>query len=303
MIKPAEFIHPEDAAAIRQLENIPGFVALSRKALKLGYEKYKYGVNMASLIRLSPTQLPELYNRLPPICDVLGIAEPEFYLEMNVKPNAATSGIKRTYIRITSGAFEYMDDDVIDALLAHECGHLICQHNLYRVLVEYTKDFAEVLGLFSKPMLYALMYWYRKSELSSDRCASLVTSPETVARMISHFSGGPKSIIDDLNMQEWIAQANEYDKLHNQGLWSKNLQRALVMKRTHPFNSTRVAEILKWGETEQYKNLKSKMKSRSYMKICNSCNKQIIADWNYCKYCGSKQYKKDNYKKTLSYIK
>ena len=52
-----------------------------------------------------------------------------------------------------------------------------------------------------------------------------------------------------------------------------------------------------------YKNLKSKMKSRSYMKICNSCNKQIIADWNYCKYCGSKQYKKDNYKKTLSYIK
>ena len=43
MIKPAEFIHPEDAAALRQLENIPGFPTIAKKVLELGYEKLKYG--------------------------------------------------------------------------------------------------------------------------------------------------------------------------------------------------------------------------------------------------------------------
>lgn len=38
MIKPSEFIHPEDAAALRQLENIPGFPALAKKVMELGYE-------------------------------------------------------------------------------------------------------------------------------------------------------------------------------------------------------------------------------------------------------------------------
>ena len=87
MIKPAEFIHPEDAAALRQLESIPGFPTIAKKVLELGYEKLRYGINMASTIRLSPTQLPELYRHLPPICERLGIKEPEFYLEMKMHLN------------------------------------------------------------------------------------------------------------------------------------------------------------------------------------------------------------------------
>ena len=74
MIKPTEFIHPEDAAALRQLESIPGFPALVKKVMALGFEQLQYGLNMATAIRLSPTQLPKLYNHLPPICERLGIA-------------------------------------------------------------------------------------------------------------------------------------------------------------------------------------------------------------------------------------
>lgn len=74
MINPSEFIHPEDAAELRTLERIPEFPALVKKFLQIGLEQMKYGVNMASAIRLSPTQLPHLYNHLPPICRRLGIA-------------------------------------------------------------------------------------------------------------------------------------------------------------------------------------------------------------------------------------
>ena len=52
-MKPSEFIHPEDAAALRQLESIPGFPTLVKKFYALGVEKLMYGTNMASNIRLS----------------------------------------------------------------------------------------------------------------------------------------------------------------------------------------------------------------------------------------------------------
>lgn len=102
-MQPSDFIHPEDAAALRQLESIPGFPALVKKVLALGLEQLQYGINMATTIRLSSTQLPQLYRHLPPICERLGIAEPEFYLEMNPSPNACTFGDTKIYITITSG--------------------------------------------------------------------------------------------------------------------------------------------------------------------------------------------------------
>ena len=102
-MKPSDFIHPEDAAALRQMESIPGFAALVKKILAIGIENLQYGVNMASTIRLSERQLPKIYRHLPPICRRLGISEPEFYLQMDPNPNAWTMGDTRIYIVVTSG--------------------------------------------------------------------------------------------------------------------------------------------------------------------------------------------------------
>lgn len=123
-MKPSDFIHPEDAAALRQLENIPGFPTLVKKFYALGYEKLMYGSNMASYIRLSENQLPNLYQHLPPICKTLSIDEPEFYLEMNPMPNAYTFGDSKIFITITSGLVEMLSDNELDAVIAHECGHI-----------------------------------------------------------------------------------------------------------------------------------------------------------------------------------
>ena len=80
MIKPAEFMHPEDAAALDSFKTIPGFTQAMKLVMKYENEMQWYGENIASSIRLSPLQLPEIYKHLPPICARLGIEEPEFYL-------------------------------------------------------------------------------------------------------------------------------------------------------------------------------------------------------------------------------
>lgn len=291
MIKPAEFIHPEDAAALRQLESIPGFPALAKKVLELGYEKLKYGLNMASTIRLSEKQLPKLYNHLPPICEKLGIAEPEFYLEMNPIPNAYTSGDTRVFIVVTSGLVEMMDDEELDAVLAHECGHILCRHVVYNMVAQYIKlglDALGILGAIAKPVEFALLYWSRKAELSCDRCASIITSPDVVTRVMARLSGGPRSITQDLDVQEWAIQADKYDEIKNDGLWNKTLQLSVIIGQSHPFSAVRVREILKWGDSAQYRNLMESLQTQVSEKKCSCCGKTVCGDWLFCKYCGTK---------------
>lgn len=291
MITPSEFIHPHDAAALRQLENIPGFPALVKKIMQLGVEQLRYGVNMASNIRLSPTQLPKLYNHLPPICQKLGIAEPEFYLEMNPMPNAYTFGNSRIFITITSGLVDLLDDEELDAVIAHECGHILCRHVLYRSIATELFNGAGQLGLLgdlAKPIKWAIYHWWRMSELSCDRCGSIITSPEVVARSMARIAGGPKAITADLNMEEWAKQADKYEALRSDNLWDKSLQLSVVIGLDHPFNAVRVREILNWGKSPQYKNLTTNIKAQSSGKICPKCGMAVCDDWAYCKYCGAK---------------
>jgi hypothetical protein len=68
MISHLDFIHPEDETARRNMEAILGFAAAVKAFLKLGMEQFYHGTNMASKIRLTEKQLPELDRKLPPIC-------------------------------------------------------------------------------------------------------------------------------------------------------------------------------------------------------------------------------------------
>ena len=291
MITASDFIHPEDAAALRQLESIPGFPALVKKILSLGFEELQYGLNMATAIRLSPTQLPNLYNHLPPICKKLGIQEPELYLQMNPMPNAFTFGDTRIFITITSGLVEMMEGEELDAVIAHECGHIVCHHVLYHSIAQIIFSGAASLGILghlAMPIQLALLYWSRKSELSCDRCGSVITSPEVITRVMARLSGGPRSITQEINFEEWARQADKYDEIKNENLWNKSLQIYAIAKEDHPFASERVREILKWGQSPQYQNLMENIKWEAYSRKCPNCGLLVHDDWTYCKYCGTK---------------
>lgn len=291
-MRPADFIHPEDAAALQQMESIPGFATLIKKVLAIGLEKLQYGINMASTIRLSERQLPEIYRRLPPICERLGIPVPELYLKMDPNPNAWTYGDTRIYITLTSGLLETMDDEELDAVIAHECGHILCRHVLYHTIAQWISSGLAslgVLGSLAAPVEYALLYWYRKSELSADRAASIVTSPEKVAAFMARFSGGPSSITSRIDLHEWARQADEYDRIQNSGLWNKTLQLAVIAGQDHPFAAVRVREILKWGESDQYRRIKNiGLLNAPSGRRCPSCGSPVDDDWQFCRNCGKK---------------
>ena len=290
-MKPSDFIHPEDAAALRQMENIPGFAALVKKVLAIGIENLQYGVNMASSIRLSEKQLPKIYKHLPPICQRLGIPEPEFYLQMNPVPNAWTFGDTHIYITVTSSLVEMMSDEELDAIIAHECGHILCRHVLYHTVAQWISSGLAnlgIIGTLATPVQFALLYWYRKSELSADRAASIVTSPEIVASTMARLSGGPQSLTSQIDLQEWASQADEYDKIQNAGLWNKTLQLAVIAGLDHPFSAVRVREILKWGSSPQYEMIKNGGSTAVPSgRTCPRCGCIVDDDWRFCRNCGN----------------
>lgn len=89
-------------------------------------------------------------------------------------------------------------------------------------------------------------------------------------------------------MKEWAKQADKYEEIKNDGLWNKTLQLAVTIGMTHPFSAVRVREILKWGQSPQYRNLMENLRLESSGRKCPKCNRAVSADWAYCKHCGAK---------------
>ena len=291
MIRPIEYIHPEDEAARRNMEAIPGFAAAMKILLRYYDEQMVHGLSMASKIRLSQTQLPEIYQKLLPLCKILSINEPEFYLEMNPYPNAFAFGDTRTMITVTSGLLEYLTDDEVSSVIAHECGHIACRHMLYHSLAHTLMNKLNELGILGAaiyPVFWALQYWSRRSELSADRAAAIALGGvQKVVEVQIRLAGGPKAITKEVNIEEFVKQADYYDTLQNKN-WDKILQNIAIMNSSHPFASIRVRELLRWSETEQYQRIMEGLKRIDSGLVCPSCTQPMDSAWLFCKYCGTK---------------
>lgn len=278
------FIHPEDAAALKTLQAIPALSSVVKAFMNMGIEQLQTGINLATKVKLSPNQLPALYNILPPICEQLGIAEPDFFLEMNPEPNAYAFGDTQTAITITSGLIDLMTEDEVRAVVAHECGHIACHHMLYHTiaaLLTQASGALEVLSSLAAPIKYALFYWERKSELSCDRAAAYVTSPQVTASMLARLAGGSKLITSELNLVELTAQADLYDAMCKQGLWNKTLQTYAVLNQNHPFTNVRIREMLLWVNSDEYSQL-----VHEATRECPNCHMEVEAGWKFCQHCG-----------------
>lgn len=100
------FMHPSDKAALKALKAIPAFTPLTKSFMKVWNERMFRLTNLSSNIKLSEHQLSKYYNMLPPICEKLGIDVPDLYLELDVVPNAYTSGDTNPFIVMTSGLLD-----------------------------------------------------------------------------------------------------------------------------------------------------------------------------------------------------
>src|SRR5439155_15663710 len=133
-------------------------------------------------------------------------------------------------------------------VLGHEVGHVLSRH------VEYNTALAILLrlGLSNVPSLgalpiravfAALMEWYRATELSCDRAATLVNrDPLVTSRTLMVMAGGASS--RKLNLDAFLAQAAEYEEWDSG--WDRLSRFFVELRLTHDFPVRRVHELTKW---------------------------------------------------------
>ena len=186
---------------------------------------------------------------------------------------------------------EYLTDEEVSSVIAHECGHIACRHMLYHTLASTLLRNIERMGILGNavmPVYWALQYWSRRSELSADRAGAVALgSIEKVVEVQLRLAGGPREITQNVNVEEFVKQADYYDTLQN-NTWDKLLQNYAILGASHPFTAIRVREILKWGKTEQCQRILKNIKLEQDGLICPNCGKPLEKDWIYCKHCGFK---------------
>ena len=252
-----EFIHPSDKTAMEALRKIPGFNALTKKFMNIIGEKIFKIESTSSYIKLGPNQMPRIYNILVKVCERLKIKTPELYLKLDRDPNAYTYGDSDIFIVIHSGLIETMSEEQIETVLAHECGHILCHHTLYRtmgtlllngatfVVNNFIKDIVTSAVLVS--IQYAMAYWMRCSEFSADRVSAYYhNSPEPVVDVMLALSGATSNLNEEINRDEFLAQAKDYKVLVDSSAYNKAIEVLKFGMIDHPLNVYRAYEIVEF---------------------------------------------------------
>jgi Zn-dependent protease with chaperone function len=255
-LSPRAYEHPADRAALVALRRVPGFDTVVRKLLgSIGDRSLRYAF-LASSVRVSEEQFPEIHKSFLEACRVLDVSPvPELYVAQTPIVNAGAVGVDKPFIVINSGTVSLMSPEELQFILGHELGHVISGHVLYKTMLRLllrmtTLAFAIPLGgaaLYA--ITTALLEWDRKSELSADRAGLLaVQDPELALRVNMKLAGGGRA--EQMNIDAFIAQAEEYK---NSGSVVDGVVKLLnLIGRTHPFPVLRLAELKKWVESGDY---------------------------------------------------
>jgi Zn-dependent protease with chaperone function len=265
-----DYVHPEDSRALAALRAIPGIDSALKKLLAVTGESAIRVSFMASAVKVTPLQCPDLYAKLQIACTTLGVDMPELYVQQNPVVNAFTGGVEKPIIVLHSSLIERLTDEEVLAVVAHEVGHIHAEHVLYltaarllEALANVALGSAPVIGivkdLLSASMRGALLAWARRAELSCDRAALLVTQDaDVIGRTMMKLCGG--TFASKVDYELFLEQAREFQKNYDKKQLDRFWADIISSGMTHPFPVWRVSEILKWVEGGEYESLMKRAK-------------------------------------------
>ena len=253
--------HPADRTALVALRKLTGFDVLLRRLAGLFNDRSLRLMFLASSVRASNEQFPQLYQAMLDGCYVLDLpVVPELYISQNPLVNAMTLGADKPFIVITTGMVELMDPEEMRFIIGHELGHVLSGHAVYRTMLFHLINLARRVAFMAlvylglQGIVWGLEEWYRKSELSCDRAGLLAGQDVEAARRALMKTAGGASMAE-LSHDAFHQQAHEYDAVPDvrDGL----LKLLQLQGNTHPFAVIRFAELDRWAAEGDYRTILS----------------------------------------------
>ncbi|NJK63014.1 MAG: M48 family metallopeptidase [Synechococcaceae cyanobacterium SM2_3_1] len=257
-----QFRHPIDLQATRSLQQLPGMGFLIQNILGPTAEQMLYLDNIASSIQVGEKQLPDLHQLLIDACRILDLEVPQLYVRQHPVPNAYTFAMrgKQPFIVLHTSLLDLLEPEEIQTVLAHELGHLKCNHGVYLTLANLLMLSAALIplgGLFQQTMQDQLMHWMQCAEFTCDRAALLVAqNSRTVASVLMKLCGGSPKLASQLNVDAFLEQARTYADL-DEDAWQLQLKQLHQAGHSHPVPVLRAREIDRWYRSNTYQQILS----------------------------------------------
>ena len=250
----ADFQHPLDRDAARARR----FLGPIEAGVRRGFESLEdvYLVdNLASGVLCGPSQLPEYHEMLTESCRLLNLpSTPQLYIRQSAAPNAYTLAIqgRAPFVVVTTAAIDLLTPLELQAVIAHELGHLKCEHGLLIAL-------ANVLTILAPEALQgvaqtSLLRWQRAAELSCDRAALMVVQdPRAMQSVLMKLCGASSKTASRMNLDAFLEQARTYERVS--GFVGRQARKSKEEMATHPLPILRARELERWASSAEYAQL------------------------------------------------
>lgn len=302
---PQEYEHPDDAEALDALQRTAGLETLVRTVNSWGMERLLRIQLTGSFLRVTPDNFPELWKIFTTARDRLALPiTPELYIKNEEDINAFTAGAEKPVIVVNSGTVDRLDDEELLFVIAHEMGHIKSGHVLYYQIASYLPTIGNIIGdmtlgignFLSMGLQVALLHWQRTSELTADRAGLLgCQQPETATRSMMKLAGLPKKYAAKANVEDFIAQAQEFDAL-DASTTDKVMKYLSIYSSNHPWTVMRAKELLTWIDTGGYNRVlqtprvapKDGTETQFVRRFCDVCGAKATPDAGFCQVCGAR---------------
>ncbi len=250
-LSPNSYEHPADRAATAALRSIPLMDKVVKRLVGFGHERRLRQVLIGNAVQVSELQVPKLWARHSWAASVLDVDPvPELFVTQTPLVNALTVGAQRPMVIIFSGLASDYSSSEVDAVLAHEMGHVLSEHYYYQTALQFlsmivmssSSAAGALAGLPLKAVYLVLLEWARAAELSSDRASALVVGdPLVTCQMLMRIAGGA---LEGMSLDAFLAQAARYAEEDDIfARWSRAWVEASLR---HPFAVKRARELTNW---------------------------------------------------------
>ncbi len=267
-LKPTEYEHPLDKAALEVLRKVPFVDKLVGAAVDFSIKSSSYLETVGNCCRVTKETAPHIYDIYEIALKRLNMhVEPQLFIKLEYDYNAFTSGINDTFIVINSSCIQDVDDDELLYILGHELGHIKSGHLKYHMLAQLLKSglegvFKVYSHLVTSSLMFALYDWQRKSELTADRAGMIAAGGSealySFCQRIMGRSDCGKYI--DFSLESILDQYDDFSTI-NGNVVGKLIYIMQTVMIDHPWTIERIKKADEWSKTEQYEKLISAAES------------------------------------------
>lgn len=256
-IDPRSWEHPADKAALRAVRQIKGIDEAFKLLLSFTSERSMKLLMLASSVRVTERQHSAI-DRL--VNDILFTFDwdykPDVFITQSPIMNAGVLGVGEPVIIINSAMLRSCGEKELKALIAHEMGHIMSGHSLYKTILWLLANISSMVlpipGVVVYGLMLAMSEWNRKSELTADRVELLALQDSAPSYNLLMKMAGADDV-SQVNINEFFLQAKEYedqktlvDSIHKilNSAWS-----------SHPYPVVRLQELKAWEMSGYYEQI------------------------------------------------